>query len=566
MRTSAPRRPNALLLTIPAALLAAPLAGCAALTAGDDGGRPGHGQLFRGMGAHHRPVSTVSVHAQAYFDQGLTWAYSFNHDEAVRSFQRAAEIDPDCAMAWWGVALCEGPNYNDPDMTPERNAAAWAALQEARARVDGAAPVERALIEALAARYAPAPWPEDRAALEQAYADAMAAVWERFPDDTDVGTLYAEALMVRNPWKLYTDDREPVPEADAEEIVAVLERVLALNPENPGANHLYIHAVEPSADPGRGVPAADRLSGLVPGSGHMRHMPSHIYAQVGMWDEAVYQNELAMEADTEYLRVSPEQTIQHMYMVHNAHMRAFCAMMVGREREAMESARAMWSNVPEEALPVAGPFLDRWMSSVWDVQKRFGRWQEILDEPAPPDFMPITQATWHAHRAIAHAALQDFPDAELELARFRRAMDALPEDLKWGRQSARHVLEVSDWFIRGEIALQRGDLDRAAELLERGAQIEDTLGYGEPPQWLQPIRHTLGAVYLEDERYEDAERVYREDLAKWRDNGWSLYGLGRALAAQGKDAEAREVQAAYARVWADADEPTTTSCKCIPRT
>jgi tetratricopeptide (TPR) repeat protein len=536
------------------------LAGCATSTTTPEP----RAQLFEDMGTHRRTVTTSSPTAQRYFDQGLTWMYAFNHDEAIRSFTRAAELDPECAMAWWGVALCEGPNYNDPIMTDERSAAAWDALQKAQATARNATAVEQALIEALSHRYTN-PWPdEDRSHLEKAYADAMENVWERFPQDSDVGTLYAEAMMVRRPWKLY--DLHQNATGDTETIVTVLQHVMGTDPDNPGANHLYIHATEPSATPDRGLIAADRLSDLVPGSGHLRHMPAHIYVKTGRWERAIEQSEKAMSADTRYRRLSPHQGKQWIYMVHNSHMLAYAAMMTGREREAMAAARDMWSQVPDDALRNVGPFFDRWMCSVYDVQKRFGRWDDILAEPAPPEFLPITRATWRAHRAIAYAAKKDFTNAEREHELFRKAKARLPEDHKWGRDQAHRVLEVSDLFIAGEIALQKGDWSLAAELLEQSAAVEDTLGYGEPPQWLQPVRHTLGAVYLKAGRYDEAERVYREDLKKWRRNGWSLYGLSRALHAQGRVDEARRVEREYQTAWARADEPTRTSCKCIPST
>jgi tetratricopeptide (TPR) repeat protein len=520
-------------------------------------------QLFDDMGRHHRKISTDSAEAQEFFDQGMAWSYGFNHDEAIRAFARAAEIDPDSAMAWWGAALCQGPNYNDPEMTDRRSAAAWEALQQALAHIDNTTPVERALIEALSFRYEE-PWPADRAHLDKAYADAMAEVWHRFPNDSDVGTLYAEAMMVRTPWKLYSVDHEPA--QDTPEIVATLERVLEMDSDNPGANHLYIHAVEPSGTPDRGLGAADRLGDLVPGSGHLEHMPSHIYVKTGRWDRAVAQNQKAMRADRTYSARQPVQRRQHGYRVHNAHMLAYAAMMSGREWDAMAAARAMWEIVPDDVMSQVGPYFDRWMCSVYDVQKRFGRWDDLLAEDPPPAYLPITTAVWHAHRTVAYAAKKDFDNAEREFEAFRRAKARIPDDLKWGRDAARTVLEVSDYFIAGEIALHRGDLDEAASLLERAAEIEDTLGYGEPPQWLQPTRHTLGAVYLTMGRPEDAERVYREDLAKWRNNGWSLYGLGQALEAQGRAAEARDVQRQYAEAWGRADSMTETSCKCIPKT
>jgi len=537
------------------------LAGCATTVDTGHEQAGARAQIFDDMGGYERPVTINSAEAQLYFDQGLTWMYAFNHDEAIKSFARAAQLDPDCAMAWWGVAVCEGPNYNDPVMSPNRTAAAWSALQNALDRIDNTTPVEDALITALAFRYAEA-WSQDRAELDAAYADAMAWVWATYADDPDIGTLYAESMMVQMPWKLYSLDY--VPAEDTGEIVAVLERVMEIDPYHPGAHQLYIHAVEPSDDPDRGLIASDRLSDRVPASGHLLHMPSHIHVKTGRWDEAIIQNQKAMRADASYRSASPDQAIQHLYMVHNAHMLAYAAMMSGREREAMAAARAMWANIPDDALQAVGPYFDKWMCSVYDVQKRFGRWDDILAEPAPPKFLPITTAIWHAHRAIAYAAKKDFLNAEREQEAFRKVMGSLPPDLMSGTDAALRILQVSDYFVEGEIALQKGEWDRAARLLIKGAEIEDSLTYGEPPQWLQPIRHTLGAVYLKSGRYEDAERVYREDLDKWRNNGWSLYGLSRALEKQGRLQEAAEVDRQYQIVWAGADAPTTTSCKCIP--
>jgi len=520
-------------------------------------------QLFEGMGPHRRPITTKSAEAQRYFDRALTWMYAFNHDEAIRSFKRAAELDDDCAMAWWGVAACEGPNYNDDVMTDERSTAAWDALQKAFARIENTTPVERALIEALSRRYAN-PWPEDRGELNRAYAEAMAQVWADYPNDVDVGTLYAESIMVRRPWKLYTLDHKPV--EGTETARAVLERVLEISPNHPGANHLHIHVTEPSADPGRGLVAARRLDDLVPASGHLLHMPSHTYVRTGRWNDAIVQNEKAMRADAKYRSLSPKQGIQYLYMVHNAHMLAYAAMMSGREREAMAAARAMWANIPDDALREVGPIFDLWMCSVYDVQKRFGRWDDLLAESPPPSFLPVTTAIWRAHRAIAHAAKKDFANARREHEAFRRAVAELPEDHMSLIDSSRAILAVSDLFIAGEIALQQGDWEKAADLLEKAAKTEDELFYGEPPQWLQPVRHTLGAVYLSAGRYADAERAYREDLAEWPKNGWSLFGLSRALELQGKTDEAARVREQYRREWARADEPLETSCKCIPKT
>lgn len=526
-------------------------------------GAAGTAQLFDGMGPHARRITTDSSDARSYFVQGLTWAYSFNHDEAVLAFTKSAELDPQCAMAWWGIAYAQGPNYNDPMMNANRSAAAWDALQRALAELDDEAPVERALVEALEARYAETP-PEDRTALNEAFADAMGEVWKQFPNDTDVGALYAEAMMVLTPWELYECDRTPAHERTTT-IVATLDRVLELEPNHPGANHLYIHAVEPSADPSRGIPAADRLSDLVPGSGHMQHMPSHIYVQTGMWDRSIEQNVKAMEQDDRYRALSPDQGIQNMYMTHNSHMLAFSAMMVGREKEALYAATQQWDDLDDETLQAAAMFFDPWMCSKYDVMKRFGRWDDLIDSPEPPAFMPVTKTVWHAHRAIAYAAKKDFEKAEEEFAAFGAARAAIPvQPIPDIAQTTRDFLDVSNLFIKAEISLQKEEWDRAIHLLEAAAVLEDDLGYGEPPMWLQPVRHTLGAVYLEAGQPANAERAYREDLAKWKDNGWSLYGLAQALEAQGKTQEAAAVRERFDAIWAKADAPITSSCLCLP--
>jgi len=518
-------------------------------------------QRFDEIGPYRRAVTTSSEEAQRYCDQGLAWMYSFNHDEAIRSFARAAELDPACAMAWWGISICEGPNYNDPVMTDERSGAAWSALKEAEARAGNTSPVERGLIEALAARYA-FPWPEDRTALNEAYAAAMEALLVRFPEDPEVGTLYGESLMVLRPWQLYTIDR--LPEADTAKITATLEAVLEKHPNNPGANHLYIHAIEPSLEPERALAAAERLRNQIPVSGHMNHMPSHIYVQTGDWEKSIVQNRAAMRRDTTYLERSPEQGIQHMYIVHNAHMLAYSAMMVGQETEAMEAARSMLPGIPAEMLPAVAGFIDLWMCSVYDVQKRFGRWDAILAEPAPPEVLPITTAMWRAHRAVAYAAKQDFERAQAEYELFQAAAAAFPEDQMTGPDAIRRGLEVSDHFIAGEIALQRGEWDLAIASLKQAIEVEDSLSYGEPPQWLQPTRHTLGAVLLEAGRPDEAEAVYLADLERWPGNGWSLLGLSKALRAQGKLDAAAAAQERYEAAWKGADRPVTSSCLCLP--
>jgi tetratricopeptide (TPR) repeat protein len=515
------------------------------------------------MGSHHRSVTTSSPLAQQYFDQGLVWAYAFNHDEAIRSFEKATRLDPECAMAWWGIALCNGPHINNPIVPPHRSEAAWEALQRAVALRENTTPTERALIGALSTRYTDPP-PADRRPLDEAYAKAMREVWLTYSDDSDVGTLCAEALMDLRPWDLWTKDGRPQP--GTEEIIDILEDVLRLDPGNPGANHLYVHAVEASPHPERANAAADRLRGLVPGSGHLVHMPSHIDVLTGRWALASQQNELAIQADREYRAISPKQGFYRLYMAHNHHMLSFASMMEGRSKVAIRSAREVVESVPEDYLRRETALMDPYMGAVYDALKRFGRWDDILREPAPPSYLPITTAMWRFNRGVAYTAKGEVQNAEREQAAFREAVSNVPEDAVMAINPAKNVLQIAAHFLQGEIAFRRGDMDEAVNELRKAIALEDDLLYMEPPEWVQPTRHTLGAVLLSAARYEEAERVYREDLSRWPENGWSLYGLARCLRARGEKTEAEAVEARFRKVWARADARIGSSCLCVPNT
>lgn len=521
----------------------------------------GTAQLFENMGPYSRKFSTNSEESQKYLNQGMVWVQAFNHDEAILSFLKAAELDPKCAWAWWGVAYCEGPNYNDPKPDDNRSRAAWYALQNALARIENASDIERDLITALASRYSN-PWPQDRSELDQAYADAMSLVWKKYPDDADVGALYAEAMMQLNPWELYTQDRKPVDGTMT--IRRVLEKVMQLDTSHAGAKHLYIHAVEPSLRPDDALEAARELENLVPACGHLLHMPSHIYVQTGHWQKAIDQNIKAVESDNRYRELSPNQAFQYGYQSHNSHMLAFAAMMIGQEETAMKYAREMWSIIPIDQMEEHGPSIDFSLMCVYDVQKRFGRWDDILAESAPPDYLLLTTAYWRAHRSIAFAAKKQFKEAEKEFVELLKAKAKIPEDSIEDGSFNHRVLQVAEHFVKGEIALQKQDWPDAIWHLEKAAKVEDTLTYSEPPYWLQPVRHALGAVYMKAEMFEEAEQTYRKDLSTWRDNAWSLFGLSQALASQGKSDEAAAELTKFKRVWKNADEQQlTTSCKCI---
>lgn len=517
--------------------------------------------LYEGLGKHQRKVTTDSSLAQRYFNQGLNWVYAFNHEEAIRSFKKAAELDSNCAMAWWGIALSNGPHINYPSLPPERAAEAWEALRKARAVQAQASSVEQAFIDALAKRYAD-PAPHDRAALEKAYAEAMGKVWADYPRDSDVGTLYAESLMNLRPWDLWSVDQKPRPETPT--IIAVLEEVLRLDPDHPGAHHLYIHAIEPSPHPEKAIASAEGLCKLVPGSGHLVHMPSHIFVLTGRWADAVKQNELAIEADRAYRRIAPEPGFYRLYMLHNQHMLSFAAMMEGRSTVAIEAARAAINSVPADYLKREAVLVDPYMGAAYDALKRFGRWDDILKEPPPPSCLPITTTMWRMNRAVAHAAKGEIALAEQERAAFSQAATQVPEDALMAINTAKDILEIARHFLDGEIAYRQGDLDESVRRLRLAITTEDRLRYMEPPEWMQPVRHTLGAVLMDARRYQEAEQVYRADLKKWPENGWSLYGLSRCLHALGSAAEAKKVQERFREAWSRADTPIDSSCLCVP--
>lgn len=518
--------------------------------------------LYRGMGPHRRVVTTSSPMAQRYFDQGLNWAYAFNHDEAIRSFEQAAAYDPNCAMAYWGIALCNGPHINNPLMTPDRCDAAWEALQKAKILKPSVTPIEQDLIAALEHRYAN-PAPSDRSALDAAYANAMAAVWQKYPRDDDVGALYAEAMMDLHPWDLWTQDKRP--KQDTESIIALLEAVLKIEPRHPGANHLYIHAVE-GARPEKAIASANRLRNLMPASGHMLHMPSHILVLTGRWRDAAIQNERAIVIDADYRAISPNQGFYRLYMLHNHHMLSFASMMSGRDALALETARAVVESMPEDYKRANAAFVDPYMGAAYDALKRFGRWDEMIAEPPPGDYLPITTAMYHFNRAVAYAAKGDVANAERERAVFQAKRNAVPADALMAINKAHDILTIADRFLDGEIELRKGDIDAAVASLRAAVALEDKLIYMEPPEWVQPVRHTLGAVLLSAGRHAEAADTYRADLKKWPENGWSLYGMRRCMEMAGNDAEASAYRKRFHDVWAGADMPIASSCLCIPKT
>lgn len=516
--------------------------------------------LFEGMGNHKRKITTQSELTQKYFDQGLVLAFAFNHDEAIRSFTEAARLDPQCAICWWGVALCNGPHINNPVMTPERSAAAWDALRKAQGLANFASPTERGLIEALGARYAN-PAPADRKPLDEAYAQAMRKLWNANKSDADIGTLFAESMMDLRPWDLWTKEGEPQPGTD--EILLALEEVQRNDPKHPGALHLYIHAVEASPDPSRGIFAANGLRRLVPASGHLVHMPSHIDVLTGRWELASQQNEMAIKADREYRQISPKQDFYRVYMSHNHHMLAFASMMQGRRAECLKAANEMVAGVPEEYAKTQTALVDPVMAIKYESMLRFGLWDDVLKEPAPPGYFKITTALWHYARGVAYAAKGMVAEAEVERTKFTEAAKNVPEDAMMSINKAHQILSIARHMLDGEIAYRRGSIDEAVSQLEKAIAIEDNLMYMEPPEWVQPVRHTLGAILVDAGRFDEAEKVYRADLREWPENGWSLHGLEKCLRARGATSEADEVEKRFQKTWAHADTKIGSSCLCV---
>lgn len=546
----------ALLVVGPATWFITPMA-----RATDPGPRPLQREpIFEGLGSHGRKITTASPEAQRYFNQGLAFLYAFNHDEAIRSFRQATELDPECAMAWWGLALAYGPHINNPVVPAERGIAAWNASVKAQSHRDSASAVDQALIEASSRRYSENSV-ADRKPLDQAYATAMESVWRDHPRDPDVGALYAEALMDLRPWDLW--QASGVHQPGTETIVKALEETLALQPDHPLACHLYIHAIEASPHPEKALPAADRLRFLQPGLPHMVHMPSHIDVRLGRWQEAVETNERAIAADQAYRAIRPTQGFYRLYMLHDQHLLAFASLMRGESRKALRTIDAMLADVPIEWARENAAIADGYFAMPLEVRMRFGRWDEILAAPEPEATFPIARALRHAARGVAFAASDRIEQAHGAQKEFRAARSRVPEDARFGNSKAAAILDVAEKLLAGEILYREGHEDAAFAALEQAVRAEDTLGYDEPPDWIMPVRHALGAALLKSGRLEQAEAVYREDLKRLPHNGWALFGLMRTLEARGKDREAKEVRAQWEKGWRDADIQLSSSCFCL---
>ena len=509
-------------------------------------------QLFAGMGDFHRPIGTTSAAAQAYFDQGMRFLWAFNHDEAARSFARAAELDPKCAMCFWGVGLTLGPNYNMPMMAEARARVGWQAVQQAQALATDASPVDQALIAALAKRFDGAKPidPSNYTPLLAAYADAMRDAARRYPDDLDVQVMFAEALMNLHPWKLWNADGTPAP--GTTEIVATLEGVLARAPKHPGANHYYVHAVEASNDPGRAIPSAERLATAMPAAGHLVHMPSHIMQRVGRYEDSAEANRRAAKADATYYTQTSAIDYYPMYSAHNLQFLAAATAMEGRRDETISALRDVRKAMSDDM--VAGmDGIDWIVAFLYEAEMRFGMWDAMLAEPAPDPRLKAMVVSYHANRAIALAAKKDVAAAKAELGLAERAADAVPATALGGMNAAHPLFEIAILRARARIAAASGDKTGAVAALTEAVSKEDGLSYNEPADEFYPTRHLLGAALLDAGKTAAAEAVYREDLKRNPANGWSRIGLAIALKRQGKTREAANEQKLFETAWSRSD-------------
>ncbi|MFN5168178.1 MAG: hypothetical protein ACK5DD_01025 [Cyclobacteriaceae bacterium] len=507
--------------------------------------------LLDNLGSYGMVVSTKNEMAQKFFNQGLNLYYGFNHLEAYRSFKEAVRLDASLAMAYWGQALCLGPNINLP-MDPADTETVYRAMQRANALIKNGNALEQALINALSQRYTSEAL-KDRKPLDEAYASAMRQVAAQFPDDLDVHTLFAEALMDLHPWDFW---KEGKPQPWTAEPVHVIADILKKNPDHPGANHLNIHILEASPDPDQALASADRLTHLVPGSGHLVHMPSHIYIRVGRYIDGVRSNEQAVKTDEAYIAACKVQGVYPLfYYPHNYHFLLACAQMAGMKQKSIETARALKETIPTSLL--ANPnfvTLQHWHIMPWYNLARFGEWEKILQIPDPTDSLKYVKAVWHYVRGMALVRTNKLNEASLELEALRKWVnDPFMENTISGFNSFRSVLSIGSRLLEGELAAARKQYEKAIAALMEAKKIEDSLLYQEPPDWYLPTRQVLGAVLLQAKKPAEAEKYFREDLSQYRDNGWSLFGLQQSLAAQGKKAEAAAIGARFAKAFASSD-------------
>lgn len=513
--------------------------------------------LLPKMGDLHHPVTTTNAMAQRFFDQGLTFIFGFNHDAAIRSFNRALEYDPNLAIAHWGIGLALGPNINLP-VSPEAEKAAYDATQKAVAlsKQVNISEAEKDYIQALSVRYSIDP-KADLKALDKKYSEAMEQVYKKYPDDLDAATLYAESLMDLKPWQYWNEDGTPA--EGVENLVGVLESALRRDPQHPGANHYYIHAVEASNFPERALPAAAQLETFAPAAGHLVHMPSHVYLRVGDYAAAAKRNEIASEADLDYVQACGIQGVYPaLYTSHNMHFAAVAHLMQGRYAAARRYAERLFNHVR----PVADQSAEfqTFLPTLEQVMVAFEKWEEILALPQPDEKFKLHQGVWHYARGLAYASVGNAEMATKEA----EAIAALKAELGTSAQfgpfnTAGDVFTIAENQVRARIALGKGDTEKAAELLKAVVPIEDKLRYMEPPDWYLYTREALGGVLLTAGKYSEAEAVFRKDLEKNRRKGRALYGLQASLDLQGNKAQAKLVERGFKKAWENADTTLTPS-------
>jgi len=507
--------------------------------------------LISGLGEQHHPVSTKNVEAQQFFDQGLRLIYAFNHDEAARSFHRAAELDPQLAIAWWGVALAVGPNYNLP-VDAEHEKIAVDAVNKAVVLCANAPQIEKDYIQALAKRFSSDANP-DYQQLNVAYSQAMRALSQKYPDDLDAATLYADSMMNLRPWKLWNADGTPV--EGTTDIVATLESVLRRDPNHIGAMHLYIHAVEASPNPERALPYAERIAALTPNAGHLVHMPSHTYIRTGYYDGARVQNEDAAKVDEQYIRETSAQGVYPlMYYSHNLHFLAIAAGMQGRCVDAEDAAGRLAANVQPAISQM--PMLEAFTAIQWATDVRCARWDKMLATPIPKAQTPTLKAFWFYGHGIALAARGRTAEAEADEKQLAAIVKATPRDDIFMPPVENHtwqILHIADDVLSSRIAAAKGDSKAALALLRDAVANQDQLNYNEPQDWYYPVRESLGGMLLVTGDAKGAEQVFRDDLAKNPRNPRSLFGLAEALKKQGREYDAAWVQKQFETAWQGAD-------------
>ncbi len=525
----------------------------AATTVGQEHASPGQPKpatLMSGLGDLHHPVSTSNPQAQQFFDQGLRLIYAFNHDEAARSFQRASELDPKLAIAYWGIAEAVGPNYNDP-ASDDRFKQAHEAIQKAVDMSANASPSERDYIQAMTKRF-PAEPNSDRRKSAEEYRDAMREVVKKYPDDLDAATLFAESGMNLHPWGLWHHDGTP--EAGTEEVVSTLESVIRRDPSHMGAVHYYIHAVEASPNPERALAGANKLASLAPAAGHIVHMPAHIYIRTGDYESAVKTNEEAAAVDRAYIKASGVQGIYPMmYYSHNLHFIATCSAMKGNYPEAKKTADMLAAHVGPHVKDM--PPIEGFMTIPMAVDVRFHKWNQILAQPQPDPAMKTTTTFWHFARGMALAGTGKVSEAEAEYKAVAQAEQNTSPYVVFTmpvNNKAKDVLKIAENVLGAKIALAKKDNNNAISMLREAVSVQDSLKYAEPPDWFFPVRESLGAALLMNGDTAGAERVFREDLDRNPRNPRSLFGLQQALKSEGRNYDAEFVGKQFKTSWKDA--------------